>query len=78
MRIIIEQGSTKRQLDGPFNICASREDLESLVTQLQAKLVDPVWCYGWIEVAEVTKAPGGECRNSPPEPWEHDGGRDDR
>lgn len=50
MKLIISYSQTKRRIDGPFRICGSREDIESLATQLVRHLEDANWSYGWIGI----------------------------
>lgn len=49
MEFIIAQGKRKRVLKGPFNICASREDLQHLKKAIDKKLEDES-DYGWLRV----------------------------
>ena len=64
MKIIIEYGDTKRQIDGAFNICGSKDDLLLLAEKIIAK-ADKL-CYGWIEISETQQ----HISNTPPVPWE--------
>lgn len=50
MKIIIEHGRTKRLIRGPFNICGSRQEMQSIVDQLRGHLADESWSYGWTSV----------------------------
>lgn len=50
MKLVIEHSDTKRTIDGAFCLCGSREDLASLAKQLQARLADESWSYGWVAV----------------------------
>lgn len=52
MKIVIESGATKREINGSFSICASRGDLQEIAKQLAVKLNEPDWSYGWMTVFE--------------------------
>ena len=66
MKFVIAAPGAKRQIDGSFEICASREDLKHLVQVLQDRLADEAWVYGWIRVPE----PGYVGPpNTPATPW---------
>lgn len=47
MKFIISHSNTKREIDGTFSICASRDDIMKLVEQLRSHLLDSSWSYGW-------------------------------
>ena len=66
MKIIIEHGDTKREINGSFAICGSRNDLQNFVNQLQHHLSDDSWCYGWTEIY----APLNRKGSTPPVAWE--------
>lgn len=52
MKITIEYGQTRRQIEGPFNICGSPEDLQLIVDCLADNLrLNTVNSYGWAQVA---------------------------
>jgi hypothetical protein len=67
MKIVIEHGKTKRRIDGPWNICGSREDLESLVSQLQRRLSGDPFHYGWVRIEDK---PYYGLAETPPVPWD--------
>ena len=50
MKLAIEHSSTKRAIEGAFNICGSRSDLASLAKQIELRLADESWSYGWMTV----------------------------
>jgi hypothetical protein len=50
MKLLIQQGDTKRQLEGSFNLCASRADLELLRQQIDTALSCPDFHYGWMPI----------------------------
>lgn len=54
MRLIIEHRDRKREVDGPFNLCASRSDFEIIRTRLDEWLEDG-GTYGWIHITTSTK-----------------------
>ena len=63
MKIVIEHGRTKRQIEGAFNICGSKEDLISIAQQiLGAVHEDNSFAYGWVNIRTV--------RQEPPKGWE--------
>lgn len=64
MRIVIQAGSKKRVINGPYNICISKEDLEILTKCLSS--VSPNFNYGWIHVAKSELL----ISDTTPEPWE--------
>jgi hypothetical protein len=47
MKLVIEHATTKREINGAFNLCASRADVTELVAQLENRLNDKGWAYGW-------------------------------
>ena len=69
MKLIISHSRTKRQIDGPFEICGTREDIESLATQIVSHLSDTHWSYGWIRIYERGIEP---LSTTPPVPWDND------
>jgi hypothetical protein len=65
MKIIISHSTTKRMIEGPFAICGSRKDLETIIARLQDALAQE-FVYGWVDIYETsTKQP-----NTAPEPWD--------
>ncbi|MFN8758814.1 MAG: hypothetical protein ACK5XA_08400 [Tagaea sp.] len=51
MNIVIDHLRLKRTILGPFALCASRAEFESIARQIQERLaVDEGWSYGWIEI----------------------------
>ena len=50
MKLVIEYSRTKRQIDGSFILCGSRKDLSALTAQINNRLRDESWEYGWITV----------------------------
>lgn len=67
VKIIIEHGNTKREINGPFNICGSKQDLNDLKEQLERALQDD-FNYGWVEIVEYIKC--DTIANTPPQKWE--------
>ena len=49
MKIVIEHGTTKRKILGPFNICGSRDDLLLLADAIEVATRDD-FTYGWVAV----------------------------
>lgn len=68
MNIVIEHRGVKRGIVGPFNVWMSRADTEELVAQLQARLKDKKWTYGWTYIHE--KVNEVSIPNTPPRAWE--------
>lgn len=58
MRMIIEQGKVKREIEGPFSICASLEDLENMIACIHDRIgrsndeTRPYFSNGWIDIIE--------------------------
>jgi hypothetical protein len=67
MKIIIEHGETKRQINGPFNICGSRDDIYHIVAELSRHLNDSTWSYGWTYIVDRRQP---SIANTPPIGWE--------
>ena len=53
MEIVIEHSKTKRKIDGPFAICASKSDLLKLKQAIDHHLEDSEYRYGWISIDEI-------------------------
>lgn len=49
MKIILSHSVTKRTINGTFQICGSRKDLELIAQQIEAQLTDG-FNYGWITI----------------------------
>lgn len=70
MRIVIAAGKSglKREIEGPFSICGSREDIEQLRNEIDRALgQEPRFSYGWVEVIPARPA---VQPNTHPLPWE--------
>lgn len=65
MKIIIEKGKISREIEGAFNICGSKEDLENLALQLNEGLKHDFY-YGWIRIHVEQKL----NTNNTPLSWE--------
>lgn len=53
MKIIICHSKTKREINGPFNICGSRADLLQLAEAIQEACgsdEEPRMVYGWVNI----------------------------
>ena len=70
LKFIIVHSETKRELTIPFDICASREDFELLVNQLQLYLNREDFTYGWIPIRSRILESG---MNTPPVDWDRPG-----
>lgn len=49
MKVIIEHNKTKRKIEGPFNICGSRQDLERIANTINEVFKDGT-VYGWVKI----------------------------
>lgn len=70
MKIIIEHGNAKREINGPFNICGSKEDLCSLRDQLNNQLESHSFIYGWVNILCPKQK---SITNTPPIEWQKEG-----
>lgn len=68
MNLIIEAGTRKRCIEGPFNLCASSADFRRLRAALDV-FIERGAAYGWISVVEVVELAGPMTE---PEPWDSD------
>ena len=66
MKLVIEHSETKRTIAGAFGICGSRSDISALVAQLQARLSEESWSYGWVTVHPTLQ----QKPNTPPKDWD--------
>jgi hypothetical protein len=78
MKIIIEHSNTKREINGPFQLCINKSDLAALKQALNEVSEDD-WVYGWIginEECEHDRGPYSYIRqqrsipNTPPKTWD--------
>ncbi len=65
MKIVINSNKVKRQINGNFSMCASREDFQSLVYRINTKLGGN-FTYGWIDIYD----PVLDVPNTKPETWD--------
>lgn len=67
MKLVIGSGTIKRQIEGPFAICGSRENLKRLADLITAKLDQHgSFTYGWIEINDPSYVPQ---QNTVPLDW---------
>lgn len=66
MTIVIEAGESKRQIEGPFNICGSREDLLEIADRILKEADKDDFYYGWVSVSLRAKS----IVNTPPKKWD--------
>jgi hypothetical protein len=66
MKLVIEHSTTKREIVGIFNLCGSRKDLMNLAAQINNRLDDDSWSYGWMTVYPETTI----LANTEPKPWD--------
>ena len=69
MKIIIEYQGVKRQIEGPFEICASGADFKRLREQLSYGCMDE-FIYGWVKVRTVESE---SAANTSPIGWKEEG-----
>lgn len=76
MKLVISHRNTKRKIDGPFDICLTKEDLRGLVSQLLGAIAifeedeksgRAGFGYGWIHVRSE-EAPF--LANTKPKGWD--------
>jgi hypothetical protein len=65
MKLVFEAEGVKRELKGPFRICASNTDLTALRDQINRILAED-FHYGW---NTIWPSPEGAGPNTPPLPW---------
>lgn len=68
MRLIIEAEGVKRELNGPFRLCAGANDLRALRDQLDRIISEP-FTYGW---NTIWPAPQDAGPDTPPQTWRSD------
>ena len=56
MKLIIEHKHTKREINGPFALCCSKDDLIYLHSIIESKL-EQNFSYGWIRFDVYTPQP---------------------
>ena len=71
MNVTIEQDGVKRQIQGPFTICMSREDMAIIFDIFADRLRDDNWSYGWCEIRKP-RQPIPCVPNLEPKPWKED------
>lgn len=67
MKIIIEHNLTKRQIDGAFNICGSRDDLKLVAGQILNGCRDEIFAYGWVKISPMIQP---SLVDTKPEAWD--------
>jgi len=68
MKIIIEHEGTKREINGPFNICIKEKDLITLSNKLnKVRKRKGGFYYGWIKIKESAEF----LANTEPKPWKN-------
>lgn len=65
MKLVLSAEGVKREIIGPFSMCASAHDLDVLRQQLDRALTDD-FTYGWIT---IWPSPAEAPANTPPLPW---------
>lgn len=71
MKLVIAHNGVKRIIYGTgFNICASREDLET-IAEVIAKLPEG-FSYGWVKVRDPVKDEHSAGPDTTPSPWSSD------
>ncbi len=69
MRLVIDHSLTKREIQGAFGVCGSRDDLESLAQQILGYLAANTHVsFGWCPI--VPNAQHHGLPNQQPVPWD--------
>lgn len=63
MKVIIAASGVKREIDGPFLICCSAEDLRRIRSLVDAA-IENGHCYGWVSIHDEAQVNSGN-----PLPW---------
>lgn len=69
MKIVISHGKTKRKIEGSFELCLSKADLEDLSLQIRqevARRERDQTSYGWFTIRDEPKT----LINTPPKDWD--------
>ena len=64
MKLVIEAEGVKREIIGPYALCASREDLKLLDAAL-TRWLSGTSTFGWCDIVELPRS----TANTPPMPW---------
>lgn len=67
IKFTIDQDGVKRQIEGPFDVCASREDFTMLRNRINQWLEGDA-VYGWLYVVDQNKT----VADNPPRKWKDD------
>lgn len=69
MNIVIAAQGIKRELDGPFEVCLRRKDMERIHSILADKLRTDdgrsEFYFGWVRIDDAVDSPS----NTPPRKW---------
>ena len=79
MKVVISHAGRKRQIDGPFRICGSSEDLMRIASLIvekcnprsvihDGKIQQVKSAYGWVEIFDAPET-APHVTSSKPEPW---------
>lgn len=66
MKIIIEHSRTKREINGPFSLCGTQEDLQSVAEQILAAIKED-FHFGWVKIHPERHT---HLADTPPEQWD--------
>lgn len=64
MKLIIEKNGVKREIEGPFALCASESDIVAPIRALERR--GGGWVMGWIDITDFDPP----TRNTTPRKWE--------
>jgi hypothetical protein len=73
LKIIIEHGTVKREIVGPFNLCMDEYTAQIVYRALSARYESAggCWNYGWVQISEEQPS----IANTPPIAWDAPGGK---
>lgn len=77
MKLVIEHGKTKREIEGSFNLMATRADLEKLIRIIKIQLAlkeeenGYPFTHGWLQIPDVSIVQPSII-NTPPKKWDED------
>lgn len=65
MKLVIEQDGIKRALEGPFEVCLSKQDAQAIIRCLR-EAADSQAFYGWVLIHDCNVK---RCSDTAPIPW---------
>lgn len=67
MKLIINHGKVKRQINGPYSICGSKHDFQVLYKAIRRAIDGEDFCFGWFDVVDYLPC----TPNTKPMNWEN-------